>query len=167
MDTLWYLKYGEAPKADLILTRMSEAGICLLTGETSDILAIPVNLNTSNMLPTNMVCLSKKIIEDINYTYNYTLKCPNNKLTIIFDSSECFVEYNKSLLSALDISEEVNLKSKDFIEVYELLMSRHVKGIDRLVFDDNDTNMSWTQIQRYWFNKLDKNKNKSLKIVSC
>lgn len=163
MEMLWYLKAGEAPKTEVVLTRMSESGICLLTGDTTDLLAIPVNYNPSNMLPTNMACLSKKIIADINYTFNYKIRCLSNNLTVIFDSPECFREYNKTILTAL----EDQLTSKNFLEVYELLMSRHIKGIDRLVFEDQDTNMSWTQLQRYWFNHLGKNKDKGLKIVTC
>lgn len=168
MEMLWYLKHGETPKTDLILSRMSEAGICLLTGETDNVLAIPVNLNTNNMLPSNMVCLSRQIIENISYTYNYTINC-SEELAVTFNSPECFVDYNRALLAGLN-DELQNLSPKppfnNFLEIYELLMSRHVKGIEEINVNYMKASIDWSQLQRYWFTTLEKKSKQKLKIIT-
>jgi len=164
MEMVWYLKHGEKPQTDMILGRMSEAGICLLTGERENVLAVPVDFNTSNMLPTNMVCLSKTIIEDIVHVLSYKVTC-SEELTISLCTPPCLIDYNKTLLSAL--SEEIP-KPKDFnfIEIYEMLMSRHIKGIEKISFTKEDACMSWVQFQRYWFSAIDRMQKKKSKIVT-
>jgi len=163
MEMLWYLNHGEAPKADLILGRMSEAGICLLTGEMEDVLAMPVDLNTNNMLPTNMANISKKILEDITYTYLYSYKC-NYGITIVFNTAPCFIEYNKAIINGL--SDRLPQPKHNFLEIYELLMTHHVKGIEAIKFEEDDSQMTWIQFQRHWFSSLEKMKNKKLKIIT-
>ena len=163
MEMLWNLKYGETPKADLILGRMSEAGICLLTGEMENTMPIPVDLNTSNMLPTNMANISKSIIENIHFTYNYKIKCPYG-LTFVFNTPHCFVDYNKTII--IGITEQLPAPThNNFIEIYEMLMNYHVKGVDKIRFEEDDSCMTWVQLQRYWFSTLDKNKSKK-KVIT-
>lgn len=161
-NVIWHLKPNEVPKADMILTRLSEAGICLLSGETENTVCIPVDFNTNNMLPTNMVCLAKSIVDEIRYTYRYKVKC-NDGITITFNTPECLTEYNRQLLLALDIPAP---RHNNFLEVYEFVMSRHVKGIDKIKFVDTDSCMDWVQFQRYWFSQLDKLKSKKLHIIT-
>jgi len=164
MDMLWYLKSGEAPKADMVLGRLSEAGICLLTGETENLVTIPVDMNTNNMLPTNMACVSKQLIDDIKYTYRYKISCYDG-IRITLNTAECFVDYNKKIVQAL-FSEIPEPKQHNFISIYEFLMTSHVKGVDKITFADDDSCMDWLQLQRYWFTQVEKLKSSKLKIIT-
>ena len=159
MEMVWNLLPNETPKTDLILSRMSEADICLLTGDKGNLISIPVDFNTNNMLPTNMVCLSRDIVDAIEYVYKYRVHCTNG-ITITLYTPECFVEYNKNLIQI--IGENI---PKTFIEIYEYLMLRHVKGISEITLED-ESSMDWAALQRYWFSKLDKMKNKKWKIIT-
>jgi len=158
---LWYVKPGEPPKADTILTRMSEAGVCLLSGEMDDVLSIPVDFNTNNMLPTNMANISKSLIENITHTISYKFHCPDG-VTVVLNTPPSFIEYNQTLLGAIELPQP---KHFNFIEIYEYLMSRHVKGISKIRFEEGDSCMDWIQLQRYWFTQLDKMKTKKPKIT--
>lgn len=163
-EMFWYLKPSEAPKTDVILSRLSESGICLLTGETTNLLSIPVDMNTNNMLPTNMVCLSKSIVEDLQYIFRYDVACYEG-VTITFNTAECLVEYNKKLIEAL-LQDIPTPKQHNFVSIYEFLMSKHLKGIDKITYAKDNSSMDWTQLQRYWFMQIDKIKNNTSKIIS-
>ena len=164
-DNLWHLKPNEAPKADMILSRLSEAGVCLLSGEKENLVSIPVDFNTNNMLPTNMACISKTIASDILYTLKYSITLDQKGIVVTFNTPECFVEYNTSLLNALEF--ELPVPTKDsFIEIYETLMSRHLKGVDKIKLVKFDRCIEWIQLQRYWFSQVDKMKNKKAKIIT-
>ena len=166
MEMIWNLMPNEKLNTDFILSRLSEADICLLTGDKGNLVSFPVDLNTNNMLPTNMTCLSKSITDEIEYAYKYSvaLVC---ETTIVFNTPDCFVEYNKQLLNGFADQIEAIAKPNqhNFVEVYEFLMSRHVKGIYEIKFEDG-TSMDWSSLQRYWFGKLEKMKNKKWKIIT-
>ena len=162
MEMVWHLKPHEVPKAEMIINRLSEGGICLLSGTTEDLVSIPVDFNTNNMLPTNMVCLSKAVVDDIKFTYRYRVRCDEG-IVITFNTPECLVEYNKQLLKALELPTP---KQNNFIEVYEFLMSKHLKGIDKITFVDSDSAIEWIQLQRYWFSQVEKLKSKKLHIIT-
>jgi len=163
-EMFWYLKPNEAPKTDLILNRLSESGICLLTGETNDVVAVPVDLQVANMLPTNMACLAKSVTEDMYYTFEYNVTCYNG-ITVTFSSSECFIDYNKKLIEAF-AQEIPNPKQYNFAEVYEFLMSKHLKGIDKITYSEANASMDWRQLQKYWFSQVEKIKSRKSKIIS-
>lgn len=163
MEMLWNLMPGETPKTELILGRMSEADICLLTGDRGNLLTTPVDFNTNNMLPTNMACLSKDILDAVEFVHKYKVKCLYGTV-VTFNTAPCFVDYNKGVLETL-YDKIPAPKHHNFVEVYEFLMSRHVKGIYEITFED-ESSMDWASLQRYWFIKLDKMKNKRCKIIT-
>lgn len=164
MEMFWNLMPNEQLNTDLMLSRLNESDICLLTGDKGNLVSFPVDLNTSNMLPTNMVCLSKSITDEVEYAYKYRVNVCGGT-TIVFNTPECFIEYNKQLLTGLTDQIEAIAKPKHFIELYELLMSRHVKGVHEIILDDGSS-MDWVALQRYWFAKLEKMKNKKWKIIT-
>jgi hypothetical protein len=165
-DILWHLKPNEAPKADMILSRLSESGVCLLTGETENLVSIPVDFNTNNMLPTNMACLSKSIVEDILYTFKYKVKLEQKGVVVTFNTPSCFLDYNTNLLKALELEIPTPLYGDKFEVVYEFLMSRHLKGIDKIKYTNSDCCIEWIQLQRYWFSQVDKMKHKKGKVIT-
>jgi hypothetical protein len=164
-DNIWHLKPNEAPKAEMILSRLSEAGVCLLSGEKENLVSIPVDFNTNNMLPTNMASISKEIASEILYTFKYKVKLEQKGIVVTFNTPECFVQYNITLLKALE-PELPETKEDSFLEIYECLMSRHIKGIDKIKLVNFDRCIEWLQLQRYWFSQVDKMKNKKAKIIT-
>lgn len=172
-DILWHLKPNEAPKADMILSRLSESGVCLLTGETENLVSIPVDFNTNNMLPTNMANLSKSLVEEILYTFKYKVHLEKIGVVVTFNTPACFVDYNTGLLNAFEseipipmVGTGIFSKGGNFVEVYEFLMTRHLKGIDKIKFTESDCCIEWIQLQRYWFSQVDKMKHKKGKVIT-
>lgn len=131
-----YLMPDEKPRADLIVQRLSEAGKCLLTGATDDLTILPVDSDPNNVLACNMACVKRPLARDFIYTTYYSAEVHGYDVT--FNTPPEFREYNISILSQLEKPETEwdfphgNLGS-EYIKVFELLTSKHCKGIARVL----------------------------------
>jgi hypothetical protein len=151
-DYIDYQAADEKPTPKLVLQRMSEAGKCLLTGETEDLMEMPVDFNPENFLANNMACVSRNVVRQSLYTTFYTVMVKDVEVT--FCTSPLFQNYNIELCSLLDkdespeILEAFKLEGYDFTKMYSYLTDRHCKGIARIMIPDKlGSYMEWNQ---YW-----------------
>lgn len=153
-DYIDYLAPDEKPSAKLIIQRMSEAGKCLLTGETADLVEMPVDANPDNVLANNMACISKAIAREAVYTvyYSGTIK----DIDVTFCSPPSFQNYNLDLCEFLDKDERpetleaFKLEGFDFTRIYSYLTTLHCKGMARILAPDkNGSYMEWNQYLGY------------------
>lgn len=128
-----FMKAGEKPDPTTVLGRMGEDKTCLITGTKTDLTYLPVDLDPSNILPSNMACVTNEIAKDITYSYYYEATLGSYK--ILFDTPPQFEEHNMSMVNALPKENFVydqKLGPQNFIAAFEALTARHLKGIFRI-----------------------------------
>ena len=155
------MKPGEKPDPTVILGRMGEEGTCLITGAKLDLTYIPVDLDPSNILPSNMACLSNTVAKGITYSYYYELAFGEYK--VLFDTPPEFEAYNTAIIGALpssDFSYQAPLGSQNLVSVFEGLTARHLKGIFRVSYASYI--LDRTQYQGYLYRALLKKQSSSL-----
>lgn len=164
-----FLDYRELERGELnpekILGRMSEAGQCLLTGKTEELVYVPVDGDPNNLLPSNMVCLSKSLVDsfDCSYLYEETFYVENSKKTyrVTFDTPFSFFEYNTSALKIAQnkVSSELSESApKALIKLFEVFTESHVKGILRVKCEDSGLQLDRIHFQNYVLKTLSKKK---------
>jgi len=123
------IKPGEQPKTPVILQRLSEDGICLLTGVTENLTYMPVDTNVNNILPSNMACISVGVAEKVSFTCYYHVTLQNN-FKIIFDTPPLFKAYNLAIIENFEELPPPSAETGDaIIKLFEVLTKKHVKGI--------------------------------------
>lgn len=161
-----FIEPGEKPDPKVILKRMGEDGVCLLTGSKLDVGYMPVDLDPSNVLPSNMVCISNDVAKDITYSYYYEVLFGPYK--VLFDTPPQFEKYNLELVKALpttDLHYTPSLGSQNFVNAFEWMTARHLKGIFRVAYvnhSDVDYIFDRTQYQGHLFRALLKKQSASL-----
>jgi len=115
----------------VILSRMSEDGVCLLTGKKDDLTYVPVDMDTTNILPSNMVCVQKSLSKTMLLSYHYDVQFSD--MMVMFDTPSHFERYNKTLLENISTSEIAGNHTVDrILSVYDLFTLRHVKGFFKI-----------------------------------
>ena len=139
-----YMNPGEKINPQIILARLSEDGICLLTGSNNDLQYMPVNFDVNNILPSNMVCISNKMANAINteFVYYYTIRLWEYEITL--ETPKQFESYNQSIIEMLEdktsdfisfVNENLasGYKQADLLpQLFEFLISHHIKGIYKI-----------------------------------
>jgi hypothetical protein len=166
-DVINFLKAHEQPKPDIVLQRMSEDGICLLTGVNENLSYMPVDGNISNILPSNMACVTNEIAHGVEFSFNYQTSLWK-ELTIVFDSPPEFQEYNLVITEMVDREgdEGIKISEESFIpeifpRIFEYLTAKHVKGLSKIIFNKQNCSMDWMQYQRSLMRSLAKIKKTS------
>ena len=140
----------EAPQPKLILSRMSEAGKCLLTGETEDLVYSCVDMDVENVLPSNMACITQKMADESTFTNYYDLPLWGGEFVATIDTPNVYKVYNTSVFQILEMQTDEKTKCLDmgdlrFPHLFELLTARHVKGVFKI--SQPSTNMSMDRLQ--------------------
>jgi hypothetical protein len=152
-----YLKIGEKPNSDLMLQRLGEYDKCLITGETNDLVNIPVDLKLDNVLASNMARIKKDLQTKINGAFGYTLSVFN--VVIDFETPSIFEMYNRDKLAKLTTS-DFDFPSDDMfqflVNCYISLTASHFKGITKIWTEKNDVQyyMDAKQFQNYCMSVL-------------
>ena len=149
------LKANETPKPDVILRRMSEDGVCILTGETKDLTYMPVDTNVGNILPSNMACVSMAIAKEVEYTcfYEATL---GGRFKIIFDTPPVFREYNETVVKGMALDSAVHSGTTKAIDLFGILAKKHAKGIHSIEDQVDRITIDISQYQSYVMRVLTK-----------
>ena len=121
--------------AKTVLQKLSENGRCLLSGATIELIYTVVDGDVSNILPSNIMCISKKFLDNL-VTCTYDADLWNFK--VIFDSFGFLEEYNRSILEHLNSQDDGFVNSFDsdisrIIELYDYLARKHVKGLFKII----------------------------------
>lgn len=126
---------GEKVNTQLMLQRLSELGVCILSGVRENLTVIPVDFDLSNYLVSNVAQVAKTIASSYQRTFNYEFLFQQYKVE--FETSGDFVRYNKDLLDILS----VDLTAPQALEadpesalynVWEWLTNKHVKGLQKV-----------------------------------
>lgn len=165
------LQPGEKVNTALMLQRVSEAGICLLSGVRENLTVVPVDFDLSNYLVSNIVQLSKEIADEHHRTFSYELSFKH--FTIEFESSHGFVAYNKDLLELLtvDLSMPEFLQKPELIVdtetvlygAWEWLTNKHIKGLQKLRMGTDMLNRY--SYQSWVFRELARNQESKLVMI--
>jgi hypothetical protein len=149
-DYIDYLTADEKPNAKLMIQRLSEAGKCIISGETDDLVEMPVDMNPDNVLANNMACITKALARESLYTSFYTVTVKDFEVT--FCTAPVFQNYNIELCGLLDkdvspeAAEALKMDGYDFTKIYAYLTARHCKGITRVLVPDKvGSYMEWNQ----------------------
>jgi len=152
-----------------MLTKLSENGKCLITGESGKVTPVPVDTNPDNFLPSNVSCVSDEIASGISYTLYYNAELWDYKLE--FESSPVFMDYNLSILSLIrtqclgDGGQFQKPDHKHFVGLFEYLTKKHVKGIHKISLVSG-VSMDNNQFQGYLIRELGKQKRTTSSIVT-
>lgn len=169
-----YIGPNEKINPVLILQRMSEAGVCILTGQNEKLTILPVDLDIENILASNMAQISEEIAKNAKVSIGYSASLvpaepsTNPSTTVKFETIPDFEEYNKSVfnINSLGISEISNKEenaSKKLLNMFEFLTSLHLKGILEITIGSHVMNRF--QYQHYIMRQLsDLNKKEEPKI---
>jgi hypothetical protein len=133
-----FMKPGEKPDSQVMLSRMSEWGQCLLTGVKEDLAVLPVDLDPGNVLASNMAQISKSLTKSIAGAFNYEVAL-TDEIFLSFTSAPLFEPYNMALVEHLKgnpvFVKEESMNPLDFLYgVHTLLTSLHMKGIDKVTY---------------------------------
>jgi hypothetical protein len=106
--------------------------VCLLSGSTGiNLNYYPVDGDTQNPLPSNVVCVSNDVVKDFGPTFGFTGNIWDFK--VYFDAPEIFIAYNQSALNAIlmdmDIKKVDTNRPSGLVDLFDLLVTKHVKGI--------------------------------------
>lgn len=119
-----------------ILQRMSEDGVCLLTGVKEKLSFVPVDMDIQTCIASNVACVDSAIAEKLDFTISYTADLWDYKIK--FDTPEIFEPYNRDLVDLL--AGDLELKPKfaeatptNLVKLFETLTARHLKGIFSIV----------------------------------
>lgn len=178
-DYLNFMAPGEKPNADVILKRMKEYDTCLLTGDTENLVSLPVDFNPANILPSNMARISKKYTETAPIIVDYRFNVDLNScipVALYFRSTLSFFAHNEQIIlnsvNGQNVLSEKQIKFLDtddfekkfngsfFTELFEYLTALHLKGIDKIELL-SCFSMDWSAYQAYLMGTLERMKNKS------
>jgi hypothetical protein len=160
---------GEKIDTKLILQRLSEYGICLLSGETADLTLVPVDFDLQNYLASNMAQISKSLAE--NHSMIYTYEQAYGPFCVEFESSEIFEDYNRQIIklhsgsAAMDESTTLNSIGLRLYDVFKDLTSKHVKGIHRIRHDVTKTSLNKYSYQNYVVRELSKVPQQTVSLI--
>lgn len=175
-EMICFMVAGEEPSAETILGRLGEFGKCLVTESTEDLTILPVDLNTSNILPSNMAMMSRGLLDKTPLILDYSLIL-NKDLPIVveFKTIHKLYKYNKDIVQKLPLSTVLEQKHIEFLssdnfderftgnilsQVFEKLISLHVKGISKVSIS-NIFSLDWASYQTSVVSLLEQNKKKS------
>ena len=145
-----FMSPREAPNPKLILGRMSEAGKCLLTGGSENLVYSCVDMDVDNVLPSNMACVTQQVVEDSIFTNYYDLSLWGGEFVVTIDTPNVYKVYNTSIFQILEAQLDEKKECLDkvdlrFPHLFELLTARHVKGLFKI--EQPSTNMSMDRMQ--------------------
>jgi hypothetical protein len=185
MTTDYFLLPGEKPNADTLLKRMGEYDRCLATGETEDLTCIPVDFNLSNILPSNMARVSKKLLDKAPLVVEYENSVFLNAsvpFTVEFRSCYQFYEHNMDVLAKMNnmdlLSEEqvgmlvsdnplrlIDVTMSCLHDVWWYLVKNHAKGLDKITLLRGNLptyfSLDWSAAQTHMMGDLERSKPKS------
>jgi len=175
-EMICFMVAGEEPSAETILGRLGEFGKCLVTGGTEELTILPVDLNTSNILPSNMAMMSRGLLDKTPLILDYSLILDTSlPIVVEFKTIHKLYKYNKDIVQNLSLHTVLEQKHIDFLasdgfderftgnilsHVFEKLISLHVKGISKVSIA-NIFSLDWASYQTSVVSLLEQNKKKS------
>lgn len=118
--------YEPGFKTTDILGKIEEGNKSLLSGETENLMEIPVNGNTQCILPSNLATITKKEAQELLPPVEYDLIIDHWVLTI--DSTQSLIDHNERVR---DHSVDTYVGT-DLYEVWDWLTRQHIKGLQAL-----------------------------------
>jgi len=142
-----------------VIKNLSESARCLITGENTNLTVQPVDLNTSNLLPSNVASIKKELVSDIVFQY----VVPVGDYYICFESSPIFENYNRTCLANPTLVIPRFEGALTLYAFWDYLTRLHVKGIKTLSY--NEYILENLNVNAYFLRKLKKREEIKSKIV--
>lgn len=145
-DQFVYTKLGEKLGLEAVHQFMGKTiPVCVLTGNTIDVVGVPVDLNTENLLPSNMAYISKTYMtgDPLSFAMHFeTIKA--DKLEVTLFGPHFYMrkmsEMAKDLLTKLESEMDVGGNTSDLLySAWDALMYNGLKGIHKLRVSDGNT----------------------------
>jgi len=127
---------------------ISEAGVCLLSGETTGLTYMPVDGDPRNILPSNVACISTDVAKQIKCHLGYGRTFLDFQVNL--ESPLLFAEYNyDALVSASEAPQppaELPIDER-LLLTFRLLAKAHVKGVRSI--STGGYTLTWKQFQNH------------------
>ena len=158
-----FMKPDEKVNPMTMLERMGELDKCLITGDTKDLVCIPVDGDMNNILPTNMIRVTNNIATEIGVHYVKSRQW--GPWELILDAFHEVHQHNEKVLNELDplVVDEYADPGVGFVKVFEHICANHIKGLFEVKRDGISVNRG--QYQSYMLRQLLKHAKPQSSIV--